>query len=126
VYGTRLAGARLRLRHVIIAVVDAADELAVAWRQLLPLRIESVGYADPHLSIVGNGWALALTGTWFWRAGGLVRAGAGEPDAEDSVWDLCGHDLVGIRSEVTAVSRVVAFAIGDGSLLGGCPGRRGS
>lgn len=97
--------------------MNAADELDLAWRSLLPLRIRGIEYTDPGLILLGDSWALAFPGVWAWRATGSVRAESGESDAEDRVWDLCGNDIVGVRAEGPTRSCSFAFYVSDGSVL---------
>lgn len=94
-----------------------ADSHSAALSPLLPLRIQSVEYEDPSLVVIGDGWTLALLGSWSWLRGDTVVTEWGEPTTSDAVWDLCGLDLVAIRFPNAPGTGDCSFALSDGGAL---------
>ena len=44
---------------------------------------------------MGARWSLNLLGDWAWRRGAVLVTDSQQPELEDTVWGLCGLDLVG-------------------------------
>jgi hypothetical protein len=93
-----------------------ATSLGVALPPLLPLRIGTVEYADPTLTVIGERWSLVLLGDWSWRRDGRVVTGSARPGAEDAVWDLCGSEVIGINFPDPAFDGDCSFRLSDGYL----------
>lgn len=78
-----------------------------------PLLITEVEYADPVLTINGEGWGLTVTCPWRLVRGDDLVLSWSTPDAADTVWDLIGLRLVGARTR----GRDASFDLSDGSAL---------
>lgn len=97
--------------------VTETESLAAGLRPLTPLRIRAVEYESPILVVIGDGWSLALLGSWAWRRDGVVVTEWGEPDASDAVWDLCGLDVLAVRFPNVSSLGDCSFELSDGGSL---------
>jgi hypothetical protein len=66
-------------------------------RAALPRRIRAVELNDPVLTAFGDDWSLTLMCPWRVEGPGWGYTWESE-SLEDDVWDLVGHDVVGVTA----------------------------
>ncbi|HEY3545989.1 MAG TPA: hypothetical protein VGK17_07835 [Propionicimonas sp.] len=96
--------------------MDDATTLAAAIRPLVPLRVRQVEYNDPMLTVIGDGWSVALIGEWTWYRSDHVVTFGGDAGAEDVIWDLCGLDLLEILFPDPGFDGDCVFVLSDGRI----------
>lgn len=96
--------------------VPDATSLAVALEPLVPLRIRSVEFHHGSLTVIGERWSLAVVGVWTWHREGVLVTGWDQPGAEDTVWDLCGLELLGADFPDPSFDGDCSFGLSDGVL----------
>lgn len=99
--------------------VGVAVKLASAAQPLLPLRIQTVEFQDPMVTVIGERWSLVLLGPWAWTRAGAVEVDWRDDVAEHRVWDLCGKDVVGVVPGTAEPA--ISFRLSDGSSLSALP-----
>lgn len=80
--------------------------IANALEPLLPLRINEVQFVDPAFTLVGDNWSLNMLCPWRIRKAGALWSSCSEPDRADKVWDLVGHEILGVAGLPGAVDPV--------------------
>lgn len=59
-------------------------------REALPLTIREAEWADPVLTLAGEGWSLAASCPWRVTSNSGLEISDSHPDAVDLVWELVG------------------------------------
>jgi hypothetical protein len=68
-----------------------------AFDDLLPVRIDEAEIEGPTLMLRGTGWSLAAMCYWRWAEPGERIITESDPEASDAVWDLVGHQVLGVE-----------------------------
>lgn len=72
------------------------ERLAGELSKLLPLQIVEASFADPALTLAGDGWAFSSTSAWRVTRSGVLVYGWSDPSAADRVCDLRGKSIVSV------------------------------
>jgi len=72
------------------------EELRGELAPLLPLKIKEAVYADPTLTLAGDGWAFSSPSAWRMINSAVLDFGWSSADAPDLVWDLVGLSIVSV------------------------------
>jgi hypothetical protein len=88
-------------------------ELAVSG----PLTIKEAVFADPTLTLAGDGWSLSTPSAWRVLKGGVLEFGWSGAEASDSIWELCGLSIVSVAPQSSRMSGDPAFELSDGRWL---------
>ncbi len=83
----------------------------------LPLTIKEAGFADPTLTLAGDGWALSSLSAWRVIKDGVLEFGWSNAAASDLVWELCGLSIVSVEPQSSRMSGDPAFELSDGRWL---------
>ena len=81
---------------------------------LLPLTIGEATFADEILTIVGDGWAFSALCPWRVVREGVLLYSWSDPAAVDRVWDLCGQQVLAIRTQSSAMRGDPTFELSTG------------
>ena len=84
---------------------------------LLPLRIREASFAEPVLTIAGDGWAFTTVSAWRVTRGGVLVYGWSHPAAADRVWDLCGQSITSVTAQSPLMGGDPAFELSGGDWL---------
>lgn len=95
-------------------------ELAVSG----PLTIKEAVFADPTLTLAGDGWSLSTPSAWRVLKGGVLEFGWSGAEASDSIWELCGLSIVSVAPQSSRMSGDPAFELSDGRWLENLLGSR--
>ncbi len=83
----------------------------------LPLTIKEAAFADPTLTLAGEGWALSSPSAWRVIKGGVLEFGWSNGEASDLVWELRGLSIVSVAPQSSRMSGDPAFELSDGRWL---------
>jgi hypothetical protein len=84
---------------------------------LLPLVVREASFADPTLTLAGDGWAFSSTSAWRVTRNGLLLYGWSDPAAPDLVWDLCGQAIMSVSAQSSLMRGDPAFQLSSGNWL---------
>jgi hypothetical protein len=84
---------------------------------MLPLAIKEAAFADPTLTLAGDGWAFSSPSAWRVVKGGVLEFGWSNADAPDLVWDLVGLSIVSVAPQSPVMGGDPAFELSDGRWL---------
>lgn len=84
---------------------------------LLPLAIREASFADPTLTLAGDGWAFSTVSAWRVTRAGLLVYGWSDSSASDRVWDLCGQAIVSVSAQSSLMSGDPALQLSGGDWL---------
>lgn len=93
------------------------EQLRAELASLLPLVIKEAAFADPTLTLAGDGWAFSSPSAWRVIKGGALDFGWSDIDAPDLVWDLCGLSIISVMPQSSAMGGDPAFELSDGRWL---------
>ncbi|SRR6266508_813159 len=77
------------------------DRISSSLARHFPLRIDQVDYADPTVTLTGDGWSLSMTCPWHLFEGQSRIVSWNEEGATDVIWDLVGHAITEVRPRST-------------------------
>ena len=84
---------------------------------MLPLTIREAVFADPTLTLSGDGWSFSSGSAWRVTLGGVLVFGWSDREAPDRVWDLCGQAIVSVASQSQLIVGDPAFELSSGQWL---------
>lgn len=82
-----------------------------------PLAIKEAAFADPTLTLAGDGWSLSTPSAWRVLKAGVLEFGWSGADAPDLIWELCGLSIVSVAPQSSRMSGDPAFELSDGRWL---------
>ena len=82
-----------------------------------PLSIMEAAFADPTLTLAGEGWSLSTPSAWRVLKAGVLEFGWTNAEASDSIWELCGLSIVSVAPQSPRMSGDPAFELSDGRWL---------
>jgi hypothetical protein len=93
------------------------EQLREALGPLLPLKIKEAAFADPSLTLNGDGWGFSSPSVWRVIRDGVLEFGWSDQDAADLVWEFCGLSIVSVESQSSRMGGDPAFGLSDGRWL---------
>jgi hypothetical protein len=93
------------------------EQLRAALAGMLPLAIKEASFADPTLTLAGDGWALSSPSAWRVIKGGVLEFGWSSVQAPDLVSELRGLSIVSVAPQSPVMAGDPAFELSGGRWL---------
>lgn len=93
------------------------EQLKAELSPMLPLLIKEAAFADPTLTLAGDGWAFSSPSAWRVTRGGILEFGWSNANASDLIWDLRGLSIVSVAPQSPLMAGDPSFEISDGRWL---------
>jgi hypothetical protein len=90
------------------------EQLVGALSELLPLKIEEATFADPTLTLAGNGWAFSSISSWRVSKGGVLLFGWSDRSAAERIGDLSGQSVVSVAAPSSLIRADPALELSSG------------
>ena len=82
-----------------------------------PLAIKEAAFADPTLTLAGEGWSLSTPSAWRVLKSGVLEFGWSSAEASHLVWELCGLSIISVAPQSALMGGDPAFELSDGRWL---------
>jgi hypothetical protein len=82
-----------------------------------PLAIKEAAFADPALTLAGEGWSLSTPSAWRVLKAGVLEFGWSSAEVSDLIWELCGVSIVSVAPQSLRIGGDPAFELSDGRWL---------
>ena len=91
-------------------------EIRDALGPLLQLKIKEAAFADPSLTLHGEGWGFSSPSAWRVIRNGVLEFGWSDADAADLVWEFLS--IVSVEAQSPRMGGDPAFELSDGPMAG--------
>jgi len=84
---------------------------------MLPLTVKEAAFADPTLTLAGDGWAFSSPSAWRVIKDSVLDFGWSNTQAADLVRGLCGLSIISVVPQSPLMGGDPAFEFSDGRWL---------
>ncbi len=93
------------------------EELRIALSSMFPMIIREATFADPTLTLAGDGWSFSSVSAWRVTSEGALAFGWSDTAAPDRIWELCGQGIVSVAPQSSLMAGDPAFELSSGQWL---------